>query len=126
MNELNQISLSLQVDSLSQVIALMNTLDQHKIKILKIENYPTPEIPTINDNNKLQKSYFFNKKKLGQQGYKILELLAQGYTYDKIAKELNITINGVRYYIKKIFKALNVDNGRDAVRIYLTDMKGTV
>lgn len=61
-------------------------------------------------------------KKLGRKGLQALGLLSEGNTYEEIAIRLNITIDGVRYYIKRIFKALGVKNGRDAVRIYLTEI----
>ena len=57
--------------------------------------------------------------KLGKKGKEIIKLLAQGATYNVIAEQADISINGVRYYIKKIFKVLDVNNGRTAVKRYL-------
>jgi DNA-binding NarL/FixJ family response regulator len=61
--------------------------------------------------------------KLGKKGQNILALLAEGLTYNEIAEQTEVSIDGVRYYVKKIFKALGVNNGRDAVRLYLTEIK---
>lgn len=58
-------------------------------------------------------------KKLGRKGMQVLDLLSQGFTYAEIAKELEITIDGVRYYIKKIYKVLGVSNSAEAVRYYV-------
>ena len=63
------------------------------------------------------------KKQIGYKGMEVLKLLAEGKKYTEIATDTGITINGVRYYVKKIFRNLAVDNGRDAVRIYLTELQ---
>lgn len=59
-----------------------------------------------------------NKKILTELDTQILELMASGYSYQQIAEMTNISINGVRYHIKKIYKALHVNNKIDAVRKY--------
>ena len=72
---------------------------------------------------KVAASGFFNKKELGSKGYEILDCLSKGDKYNDIAVKVGISIDGVRYYVKKVFKALNVTNGREAVHVYLTEIK---
>ena len=45
----------------------------------------------------------------------ILNLLSQGLTYDAIATQSNISINTVRYHIKKIYEKLEVNSAQEAV-----------
>lgn len=71
----------------------------------------------------LSTKYF--KKSLGGKGLDVLKLLANGYKYNAIAEETGISIDGVRYYVKKIYNHFGVNNGRDAVRLYLTTFEDT-
>lgn len=47
---------------------------------------------------------------------RILNLLAKEYTNQKIAYELNFSVNTVKWYARKIYEKLNVKNRREAVR----------
>ncbi|HAK79984.1 MAG TPA: hypothetical protein DCR35_04915 [Runella sp.] len=49
----------------------------------------------------------------------VLVKLAEGKRYDEIAREINLSINTIRFRIKQIYKALNVNNKVDASRLYL-------
>ena len=61
-------------------------------------------------------SYFQPKKSgkpdeyLSDQELKISRLLVDGLTYQDVADNLNITINGVRYHIKNIYKKLHINS----------------
>ncbi len=48
----------------------------------------------------------------------ILKLLAQGREYKEISRVMNMKINTLRYYIKKIYKALEVNNRVQAINSY--------
>ncbi len=50
---------------------------------------------------------------------KFLEELAQGYSYKEIADHLNITMDGVRSYIRRIYEKLHVHSRTEAVIKYL-------
>lgn len=54
---------------------------------------------------------------LTEKERKVILLLEQGHTYAEIAKRMKMTIDGVRYYIKKIYKKLGVNNSRKAVSL---------
>jgi DNA-binding NarL/FixJ family response regulator len=59
---------------------------------------------------------------LSSKETKILQFLADGQTYKSIASILDISVNGVKYYIKNIYKKLNVTNKVDAIN-YLNNSK---
>ncbi|TDB67368.1 helix-turn-helix transcriptional regulator [Arundinibacter roseus] len=61
---------------------------------------------------------FQSPARLKNKEFQILKLLAEGCSYDQIAEILEISLNGVRYYIKKIYKALDVQNSREATSWY--------
>ena len=65
--------------------------------------------------------YFHPQQKsshtLNDKDLKILQLFAQGYSYEEAANTLGISVNGIRYYVKKIYGALNVTSKIDAIRI---------
>ncbi|MBK9734056.1 MAG: response regulator transcription factor [Saprospiraceae bacterium] len=60
---------------------------------------------------------------LPKKSHKVLAYLSEGLKYEEIAREMNTSINSVRYYIKQIYTILNVDNKGGAISIY---MKGNV
>lgn len=119
----NSVLLEINTQSIVQLVKTLDLLKENSISFNLIEEPPKiinepKNMETINNTEKRSSKYL-----LGKNGLKILGLLSEGYTYSEIAEKAGITIDGVRYYVKKIFNALKVNNGRDAVRIYLTEMK---
>ena len=110
----HKILLELRESSLVKIMNGLKSLDEYGVtyKILE-EQQPTFRIEPH--------EYSYS---LGRKGYKVLKLIAEGCTYNEVANKMGITVDGVRYYVKKVFKTLNVNNGRDAVRIYLTELRG--
>ena len=49
---------------------------------------------------------------------KILQHLRDGSTYNETAEKMGISVNGVRFYVKKIYKKLDVNNVRAAISKY--------
>ena len=49
------------------------------------------------------------------QEIKLLSLLAQGYSYQASANQLNISVNTVRNYIRSIYDKLHVHSKSEAV-----------
>ncbi len=45
----------------------------------------------------------------------VLQLLVKGYSYKMIAAELNVSIDAVRFHIKKIYDKLHVHSATEAV-----------
>ncbi len=52
---------------------------------------------------------------LTEKEKQVLSLLTQGLSYKMIASELNITIDGIRYHIRKIYEKLHVHSMTEAV-----------
>lgn len=48
----------------------------------------------------------------------IMECLAKGLSYNKTAEEVKMSVDGVRYYVKRIYKKLDVNNSRQAVNAF--------
>jgi DNA-binding NarL/FixJ family response regulator len=68
---------------------------------------------------------YFNSQKsdnlinsLNSVEFNVLKLLSDGKDYKEIAQETEISLDGVRYYIKRIYKALNVHSKGEAIRVY--------
>ena len=52
---------------------------------------------------------------LGEKEKQVLALLTQGFSYKMIAGEMDITIDGVRFYIRRIYEKLHVHSMTEAV-----------
>ena len=61
------------------------------------------------------KSRAQEKSNLTEKETKILDLLIQGYSYKMIASEIFISIDTVRFHIKKIYEKLHVHSATEAV-----------
>jgi DNA-binding NarL/FixJ family response regulator len=61
--------------------------------------------------------------KLSSKDVRVLDLMSQGLRYNQIAEHLEMTVDGVRYYVKKIYKFLGVTKNASAVSFYLQHMK---
>jgi DNA-binding NarL/FixJ family response regulator len=46
----------------------------------------------------------------------VVQMLRDGYTYETISQRLGITINGVRYYIKSVYKKLQINSRGELLR----------
>lgn len=100
------------------VLYLSRYEDYDNVKIKAFRDVVVERIPNtiVRSNQKFSDIYLKPKE------VEVLNLLSLGFKYSDIATKLGISINGVRYYVKKIYVKLNVTNSRDAVRIYLTEL----
>jgi DNA-binding NarL/FixJ family response regulator len=55
---------------------------------------------------------------LNEKEYQVLELLAEGWSYKLIAGKVGISVDGVRFYIKRIYRALNVNSKGEAIHLF--------
>jgi len=69
---------------------------------------------------------FFNATKIQNNDYKlapkeqqVLQLLIEGLSYKLIALELDISIDGVRYHVKKIYKKVHINSRPELMRLYM-------
>lgn len=61
---------------------------------------------------------FGNNGTLSKRSLLVLQMLADGYNYKTIASKLEMTIDGVRFHIKQIYRTLNVQSAAQAVKKY--------
>lgn len=59
-----------------------------------------------------------NQFHLSPKEVQLLTLFTKGYSYQQTSEIMGITINGVRYYVKEIYKKLNVNNKTSALKIF--------
>lgn len=53
----------------------------------------------------------------------LLRLFYEGNTYEESAAVLGISIDGVKYHVKNIYRKLKVNNKVDALRLYMEGLK---
>jgi DNA-binding NarL/FixJ family response regulator len=56
---------------------------------------------------------------LTEKNLQVLHLLAEGWNYKTIADRMSISVDGVRYHIKEVYRALGVQSVAQAVRKYV-------
>ncbi len=61
----------------------------------------------------------FERGKMRPRTVQVLHFLAEGWSYKMIAHNMGITVDGVRFHIKEIYRSLNVQSKPQAVRKYL-------
>ena len=61
------------------------------------------------------------RKILTKREFEVVEKLAQGRIYKEIADELNISINTVRSYIRRIYEKLQVNSATKAIKAVIRD-----
>ncbi len=65
-----------------------------------------------------QSPAIFTAMDLSEQELGIMRMLADGFSYQAIADTLSLTLNGVRYHIKNIYRTLNI-NSRQELKTFL-------
>jgi DNA-binding NarL/FixJ family response regulator len=58
---------------------------------------------------------------LSEKDITVLRLFSEGKSYNVVANHIGISVDGVRYHVKKIYKALNVNNKMEAINKYRTN-----
>lgn len=74
--------------------------------------------------------HYFNYRKnhghkfenlLTENEYQVLKLLSEGFSYKIIGSKLGISLDSVRYYIKGVYKKLNVNSKGEAIIKYINN-----
>ncbi len=60
-----------------------------------------------------------NDYKLSKREQQVLQLLIEGLSYKLIAAELNISTDGIRYHVKKIYKKLHINSRPELMKMYM-------
>jgi DNA-binding NarL/FixJ family response regulator len=68
----------------------------------------------------IEKAVIFQNKFgiLNEKEYQILQLLAEGWSYKLIADKTDMSVDGVRFYIKRLYRALNVNSKGEAIHLF--------
>lgn len=97
----------------------INELEDHLRNIIKGGAAITPQIA------KELVTYFnpgpkkLNNTTLNQKEHKIIRLMSDGHDYKEIAKLMNVSGHSVRYYMKQIYKKMNVKSKGEAIKKYM-------
>jgi DNA-binding CsgD family transcriptional regulator len=108
--ENTNVLLKLNVNNITEIVSALKKLDEIGVGYTLIEEAKKTDY-------ELEIHRILKPREL-----EILGFLSHGASYEDISDKVHISIDGVRYYIKKIYKKLGVTNGRDAVRIFFTQM----
>lgn len=81
------------------------------------KNFVVEQLPDFDESVLLLTAQTSVIHTLKDRELEILNHLKQGLTYQEIAPIYDITIDGVRYYIKSIYKKLGVSNARQAIAL---------
>ncbi|WP_144896735.1 LuxR C-terminal-related transcriptional regulator [Lutibacter sp. Hel_I_33_5] len=102
------------------VIYRMRILHEENIQMRNdITKYAT-QISSLSEElekNKQGKTNYFTEYDLSEREQEIFTLLAQGKSNKEIAETLFISVNTVKYHIKKIYSKLNIKNREEAKQI---------
>ncbi len=70
--------------------------------------------------------HYFNGAKIQKKDYElapkesqVLQLLIEGLSYKMISNEMGISIDGIRYYIKKTYKKLQINSRPELMKMYM-------
>ncbi|PHN06120.1 response regulator [Flavilitoribacter nigricans] len=82
-------------------------------------------IPALSPAIALKIIRYFNQKPQGpsckmltkKEGH-VLQLLVDGLSYKLIAGEMNVSINGIRYHIKNIYRKLHINSRSELFQLY--------
>ena len=97
METARKVYIELEEHSISKIINGLKILNENGIKYSVLEDSPYPSFEPVSTIPKDT----YDKKKMGRHGLVILKLLYEGRSYKEIATSTGISIDGVRYYIKK-------------------------
>lgn len=49
----------------------------------------------------------------------VLKLMAEGWSYKEVADKTGISVDGVRFYVKRIYKSLHINSKSELIRMYM-------
>ena len=100
-------------------LVLLPLLNQHLSALLKGHTYLTAftEMPEFKQNSQIDKISSFGN--LSEREKQVASLLLQGKTYKKIAAELFISENTVKYYVKNVYSKFNIQSRAELIDIVM-------
>lgn len=99
-----------------------SSFDQLEGKILEA----TSGVPAISPAIANRMINYFNGTKIKEADYdltpkeiQVLQLLIEGLSYKMISDEIGVTIDGIRYYVKKTYKKLQINSRPELMKMYM-------
>jgi len=94
--------------------------------LVTLENGGSPISPSIarrilNHFSSTRQGFSSPKNNLSELERAIVTLLMDALTYQAISERLGMTIDGVRYYVKKIYAKMQVKSRGQLVRLFMND-----
>lgn len=104
-------------------LVLLPPLNKHLSTLLRGHTYFTEftEMPKNKQESQINKNSAFDN--LSEREKQVASLLLQGKTYKKIAGELFISENTVKYYVKNIYSKLNIQSREELIDIAVKNEK---
>jgi DNA-binding NarL/FixJ family response regulator len=99
----------------------MSELEKNLVEALEDNKYPMSNGVMKHLVNYFQLPEQINKTSLSIQEFSISRMLADGMSYQAIADLILMSINGVRYHVKNIYRKLNINNRQQLKRIVNTN-----
>ncbi|MGI6085554.1 MAG: LuxR C-terminal-related transcriptional regulator [Acetivibrionales bacterium] len=117
----NQNPLLLALIVVCVTLALLPPLHKHLSCLLKNHSFLTVFSEMPEQEKTIQINQAKNFGKLTERESQVTSLLLQGKTYKKIAAELYISDNTVKYYVKNIYSKFNVKSRSELIDIMMKD-----
>jgi DNA-binding NarL/FixJ family response regulator len=102
----------------TELIHALNSILLNKIYLSK--HY----IPTLPNGIKIQKSSIPSDKKLSQREFEVYSMIAEGYTYQDIAKNLEISPKTVSTYRSRILIKMSLTTTAQLLHFAMQDILG--
>ncbi|MGY5351574.1 7TM diverse intracellular signaling domain-containing protein [Wenyingzhuangia sp. IMCC45533] len=123
---------NIKVGSLLEMLILTYAIT-YRVNILQKENEQFREeiqefldkIKTLEKNHSSEQQQtnlnnLITEHNLSEREAEVLLFIFKGYTNQRIADELFISLNTVKYHIRNIYQKLNIKNKNEAIDLYLT------
>ncbi len=100
-------------------LVLLPPLNKHLSSLLKGHTYLTAfiEMPESKQNSEIDKLSTYGN--LSEREKQVASLLLQGKTYKRIAAELFISENTVKYYVKNVYSKFNIQSRTELIDIVM-------
>lgn len=92
---------------------LLNLLNQ-KFDVLTTDNQKGKLVLLAKQHRSRKSS--IEKHGLSDRQVQIMNYLAEGLTYNEMSTKIGISVDGVRFHIKQIYRGLDVTNSREAIK----------
>jgi DNA-binding NarL/FixJ family response regulator len=101
----------------------LSELEEKLVNLLTKAEYPISDKVVKHLMQYFQPTDRIKSAQLSVQEFKITRMLADGMSYQSIADLVSLSINGVRFYVKKIYRKLNITNRQELKMLFSDDVR---